>query len=219
MCLNAIVFDFDGVLAKTMPFHVQSEKILFKNHGVGVSVEELMEFSGMRVSEFVKAVVEKKGLSENWQELVEEKYKIMSELIEERGVERMPGAAEFVKNAAQKNLRLAVASGSRKEFIQFVLSKVGIDNVFEVVLGDNEIEKGKPAPDIFLKCAKLLEVKPSECLVIEDSENGIIAAKRAGMKAIALRGHAHQFHDFSKADLVVGSFKGIDLEKLRGLFE
>ena len=89
---------------------------------------------------------------------------------------------------------------------------------FKVVLGKQDVIKGKPDPEIFLKTAKKLGVKPEECLVIEDTDKGIIAAKEAGMKCIAIPDEwTKKYNDYSKADLIVVSLNDINTKVIEGL--
>lgn len=219
MPLKAIIFDFDGVLADTMQIHLESEQRIFEKLGLKISKGELAEFFGMKVSEFIKTVLKEKGLKGDWRELLKEKYAVMEELIEQKGVKAIPSIVEFVKKVKRKNLRLAIASGSRKKFINSVLKKIGLMDCFQVVLGEEDVQKGKPNAEIFLKCAELLGVKPGECLVIEDAENGIIAAKKAGMKVIALKSEFSGKQDLSKADKVINTFGGFELKSVLKWFD
>jgi len=85
-------------------------------------------------------------------------------------------------------------------------------------VGGEEIEKGKPAPDIFLKAAKRLDVGPSSCIVVEDSRNGVLAAKAAGMKCVAYKNPNSGNQSLEKADLIIDNYDSLDVETFRGLF-
>ncbi|MCX6802863.1 MAG: HAD-IA family hydrolase, partial [Candidatus Diapherotrites archaeon] len=175
---------------------------------------ELAGFFGMKVSEFIQAVLKKYRVKADWEKLMAQKYKILEKLIEEKGIRPLPGAIELAKAAKKSGLKIAVASGSRKKFVFPILKKMGLEKTFDLVLCADDVKKGKPNPEIFLKCAKRLRVQPKNCLVLEDAENGIIAAKRAGMKAIALKSGYSGKQDFSKANKVVKSLEEIKLDTL-----
>ncbi|MFH1234544.1 MAG: HAD family phosphatase [Candidatus Diapherotrites archaeon] len=211
MALKAVLFDFDGVLADTAQLHLESEQAVFATVGLKISKGELAAFFGMKVSEFIKAVLKKYRVKADWEKLMAQKYKILEKLIEKKGIRPLPGAKALALKAKKSGLKIAVASGSRKKFIFPILKKMGLDKTFDLVLCADDVKKGKPNPEIFLKCAKRLRVQPKDCLVLEDAENGIIAAKRAGMKAIALKSAYSGKQDFSKADKVVNSLKDVDL--------
>jgi len=215
MALKAIIFDFDGVLADTMQLHLESEQATFEKHGLSISRGELCKFFGMKVSEFNRAVIKEFGLKASVEETVRGKYNALDELIKERGVKAVPGARELALKAKKQGLKLGIASGSRKKFVFAVLERIGLKKLFDVVLGEEDVENGKPSPEIFQKCAEKLKVKPAECLVIEDAENGIIAAKKAGMKALALKSSFSGKQDYSKADKIIKSFKEVDLNKVK----
>jgi len=218
MALKAIIFDFDGVLADTMQLHLESEQATFEKHGLSISRGELCKFFGMKVSEFNRAVIKEFGLKASVEETVRGKYNALDELIKERGVKAVPGARELALKAKKQGLKLGIASGSRKKFVFAVLERIGLKKLFDVVLGEEDVENGKPSPEIFQKCAEKLKVKPAECLVIEDAENGIIAAKKAGMKALALKSSFSGKQDYSKADKIIKSFKEVDLNKVKKWF-
>ncbi|MEM0359984.1 MAG: HAD family phosphatase [Candidatus Diapherotrites archaeon] len=211
MALKLLIFDFDGVLADTAQLHLKSEQEIFATVGLKISKGELAGFFGMKVSEFIKEVLKKYKIKADWKKLMQKKYKVLKELVKEKGIQPLPGAKDLALKAKKSGIKIAVASGSRKKFVLPLLKKMGLQKTFDLVLCADDVKKGKPNPEIFLKCAKRLKVKPSECLVLEDAENGVVAAKRAGMKAIALKTSYSGKQDFSNADKIVKSLQEIDI--------
>ena len=114
---------------------------------------------------------------------------------------------------------IAIASSSPREFIEAVVKKIGIDQYFKILVSGEEIERSKPEPDIFLKAATLLNVSPTECLVVEDSKSGTIAAKKAGMKCIGYQNVNSGNQDLSNADFIVNDIKEIDIRKVSKLMK
>ncbi len=219
MALKAIIFDFDGVLADTMQIHLESEQRVFKKLGLKITKGELAKYFGMKVSEFNKLVIKEYNLKASVEEIVKEKYAVLDELIKKGRVKAVPGAMELASQAHDAGLKLAIASGSTRKFVEKVLEKIGGKELFPVILGEREVEKGKPSPEIFQKCAEGLGVKPSECLVIEDAENGVVGAKKAGMKVLALKTDFSGKQDYSKADKIINSFREVDLGKVKEWFD
>jgi len=219
MPLKAIIFDFDGVLANTMQAHLKSEQRVFGELGLKISKGELGKYFGMKVTAFNRCVIKDYNLNASVEEIVAKKYAALDEIIDNNKINALPGAIELARNTNLQGLKLAIASGSRKEFVEKVLDKIGGRELFPVILGEAEVEKGKPEPEIFLKCAEKLGVKPADCLVLEDAENGVIAAKKAGMKVVAILNEFSGNQDYSKADLRIKSFEEIPLKWLIEWFD
>ena len=129
-------------------------------------------------------------------------YVLTSDLISEP----VEGIKELLDSFNKKNYRLCVASSSPKDNIRLVLSKHKLKKHFEFIISGEEVTGGKPMPDIFLKAAEHFQTSSDNCFVIEDSYNGVTAAKSAGMKCIAFRNLNSGMQDISKADLIISSF-------------
>jgi len=113
---------------------------------------------------------------------------------------------DVVKYLKGKGIPLAVASSSVKKVVDIILQKTGLKEYFSFIVTSADVEDGKPAPDIYLHTASLLNVKPEDCLVVEDSFNGIKAAKSAGMFCVAYTGTTHGSVDKTGADMVIKHF-------------
>jgi len=111
-------------------------------------------------------------------------------------------------------IKLAVASSSHKRMIEYVLKKLKIIDLFDSIVGAEDIDRSKPDPEIFLISAKRLNVKPEECIVVEDSKLGVEAAKKAGMKCLGYINPSSGKQDLSKADFVAEDFCKLDIQKL-----
>lgn len=175
----------DGLIADTEPLWRKAEIEVFNKHGMPVTEAECEQVMGKRVDEVVKLWFEKYGFSEkSVQEIV---HLVLEKLIELISVhlEPLPGVIVSLDYFKSK-LPLAVASSSHKKLIDFVLNKLSITNRFSVICSAEFEAYGKPHPQIFLTTANRLNVHPSKCLVLEDSINGVIAAKAAGMQVIAV---------------------------------
>jgi beta-phosphoglucomutase len=121
-------------------------------------------------------------------------------------MEPMPGVYELLKTLKSRKIPLALASSSIPEVIDIVLEKTGLHSMFNVVVSSRMVGKSKPAPDIFLLAAGELGVSPGKCIVIEDSTNGITAAKKAGMYCIAYNGPGSEHQNQSQADLIIRDY-------------
>jgi beta-phosphoglucomutase-like phosphatase (HAD superfamily) len=128
----------------------------------------------------------------------------------------MEGALELLK-ALHGTKKIALASSSYRDAVDGVLSGLNIAHFFEVIVTGLDVPRVKPAPDIFLKAASQMGVKPSECLVLEDAEKGVLAAYHAGMRCIVVPNEHTRHHDFSKATRVCASLAEVTPELLDSL--
>lgn len=128
-----------------------------------------------------------------------------------------PGFFNFIKDLRDSGVLTALATSNAWWLVERDLDEFKLHDYFDVVTTGEEVDETKPAPDLFLEAAKKLDVEPENCVVIEDSPSGIIAAKRAGMKAIAILNNGTSAKDFPKADAAVVSFGEITPELLQSL--
>ena len=123
----------------------------------------------------------------------------------------IPGCLELIIQLNMSNFQLGIASSSQRSWIDIVTQKFGLSKYFDVIVSGDEIENGKPDPEMFIKTLQIFSKKPQECVVIEDSENGILAAKAAGMKCIGFKDSENQ-QDLRKADITVNKMEEINIE-------
>lgn len=127
------------------------------------------------------------------------------------------GVLFLLEGLKEAGFPIALASSASKENIQAVLKLFYIENFFQVIVSGNQVEKPKPSPDIFIYAASLLKVNPSDCIVIEDSNNGVKAAKTAGMRCIAFKNPNTGVQDLSIADTIVDNFDTQCLEWIKSI--
>lgn len=204
--IKAVIFDMDGVIIDSEPIHIKLEEELFKSLGVEISEDEHLTFVGTSSYYMWRKVKEKFNLSQSVEELVEiDRKRYLEHVLKTGEIIPIEGITETVKKLFEKEYRLAVASSSPIDVIELVVKKLGIDNCFEVLVSGDYVKNSKPAPDIFLYAADKLKVKPHECVVIEDSYNGVHGAKKAGMKVIGFKNPNSGNQDLSEADFIVDS--------------
>lgn len=211
---EAVIFDLDGLLARTEDLHSQAWRDTIAAHGHDVSEEEYADHwirRGKTFREFLELV----GLDWNADQLLEEKNQRFEELANS-DLEPMPGALQLLQNLHGK-IPLSLASSARREPVFHVLESLQISHYFESILAFQDCENHKPHPEPFLKSAKELGVDPEKCVVLEDAEKGVFAAHSAGMKCIAVPNEHTADHDFSKATLVVSSLEELTLDLIREL--
>jgi len=210
--IEAIIFDMDGVLVDSEPFHIEIEKRQFERNKLIVSAEEHLNYMGMASDVMWRTIVNKHQLNIPVEELIDqnrtESIRYFSELAT---IPVMPGLIELLEMLKGKNYPMAVASSSFPEIIELILKKTELRDYFRVVVSSQEAGKSKPEPDVFLLAAKKLGVPPTNCIVIEDSFNGIAAAHAANMHCVAYQGPGSNPQQQNEADAVITSFDQLGL--------
>ncbi|MGZ3901033.1 MAG: hexitol phosphatase HxpB [Bacteroidia bacterium] len=213
--VKALIFDMDGVLIDSEPLWRKAMIIGFNKAGMPFTEEDCRKTTGMRFREVIDIWLEHFKI-ENVHpvHLEKEVLDILVKLIETEG-KPMPGALEVFEYAKSLNLKVGLATSSSGRLMAAVLSKLGLENSFDETTTAELMMYGKPHPEVFLVCAHKMGVKPTECVVIEDSVNGVIAAKAAQMRVFAIPDGEHRYlRQFAAADYfcenmgqVLGQFK------------
>jgi beta-phosphoglucomutase len=182
----AFIFDMDGTLVDSMPFHIQAWTDMLAGLGVQTTPEAFLRQTGGKTNRQILREIFGNGLTEA--EIVshigrkEALYRSLYRL----HLKPIAGLIPFLNEAERLHIPMAVATSAGKTNRDFVLQGLDLEPYFSDVVGVEEIHEGKPDPEIFLKAAKGLSTAPADCLVFEDALAGIEAASRAGMKAVAL---------------------------------
>jgi putative hydrolase of the HAD superfamily len=212
--ISTVIFDLDGLLADTERLHCRAYQLAFGERGIELGTGEYAEH-WIRHGKGIVEWVDQQGLTFDPHELRKRKSQHYLNLLES-SLRPMDGALELLDFLHGK-FRIALASSSYRDAIDGVLAGLRIASYFEVVVSGWDVAKVKPAPDIFLLAARALRVDPTECLVFEDAEKGVIAADRAGMRCIAVPNDFTRHHDFSKATRICASLREINIELLADL--
>jgi beta-phosphoglucomutase len=224
--LKAIIFDCDGVIADTEPIHMSAFGRVLTEEGIALTREDYfahylaLDDRGC----FTRAFAER-GASftrDQVNELIRRKAGYVEQLMQ-ADLQLLPGAAEFIRRAAEC-YPLAVASGALRAEIETVVNYGGLRDCFRVIVSAEDVARSKPYPDPFIKALDLLNlpitdrVEPGECLVIEDSIHGIHAAHQAKMRCLAVT-NSYPKEKLSEAELVVESLAGLSLKDVKRLFD
>lgn len=207
LTMQAIIFDMDGVLIDTERHHQSIEHQIFRDLGLNITEEERAPFIGFAADEMWGRVVEHYQLDRTPEELLNLNNDRIIEYFTTRepGVP-IPGVEKVLNWIRERGIPLAVASSSSRRVIDALLELTGLDIYFDCRVGGQDVEQSKPEPYIYLHTANLLGVSPDECLVIEDSTNGIRSAKSAGTYCIGYRGTGYHGQDQSLADRTIGHY-------------
>jgi beta-phosphoglucomutase family hydrolase len=212
--INALIFDLDGVLIDSEPMHCRADNQLLKELGIETPENYLDRFAGWTDAAMWAAIKTDYNITKSIAGLKELQLPIKLKLLQEGEFHPIPGAVELLEQIKTAGIPIAIASSSPKLFIETVLKKIKIEPYFDFLVSGEEVERSKPEPDIFLKAAQLLNVNPSQCLVVEDSKSGTLAAKKAGMVCIGYWNPNSGNQDLSAADIIISDFNEIDFKKI-----
>ncbi|WP_069999938.1 HAD family hydrolase [Cellulosilyticum sp. I15G10I2] len=215
--IGAVIFDMDGVIIDSEPIHFEVDEATMNDSGVTITKEELDKYVGMTSPEMWAELKVPYDLKQTVEAILDSQLKAKIERINTMTIAPIEGITELLHTLAVHNIQIALASSSAMPFIKAVLTKFNILDYFSVIVSGEEVPQGKPAPDIYIKTAELLHLKSDQCVVIEDSKNGTLAAKSAGMKCIGFCNPNSGNQDLSKADITVDSIKDINLAYLNAL--
>lgn len=212
--IKAVIFDMDGVIIDSEPYHLESDKMLMKDYNKEISDDELYNYVGVSSLDMWTELRDKYKLTATIEELLEKLIHYKKCIFCNRKLEPIDGIIELLTDLKNRGISIGLASSSKTEFIEIILNNLDIKKYFQVVISGEDVLKGKPAPDIFLKAAELLKVESANCIVIEDSGHGVKAAKSAGMGCIGFINPNSGKQDLSMSDAIVYSINEIDFEKI-----
>lgn len=212
---KAVIWDMDGVIADTAPYHFSAWQEVFRKRGVNFTEEDFRHSFGQRNDTIIRDTL---GEDTSWAEINEissEKEENFRRRIRQN-LKPLPGVIKLITFLKQHRFKMALASSAPIENIQLLIKGLGINDRFQSITSDKDVTEGKPNPQVFLLAAQKLEVKPKNCVVIEDAVAGVTAAKRAGMYCLAIT-NTHPRTSLLEADFIVDTLEEVtvnDLERL-----
>jgi beta-phosphoglucomutase family hydrolase len=208
---KGVIFDMDGTLIESTEADYLAWKRLFADYQKPLSYEDYFPLLGAKSA----VVVQSRLLLNEAQTKIAlaKKLKYFTEIITKSGIQPVPFAVKLLQHLQQYDLKIALATSSRSEKMKMVLKLTGLVHYFEVIVTGEEVNRSKPAPDIFLMVAKKLKLQPEQCLVIEDAINGIKAAKNARMKCVAIT-TTHSVEMLQEADLIIETYEAVNFQHL-----
>ena len=209
--IKAVFFDMDGTIA-------DSEKIVWKvtrnfmaKRDIFITHEEEKLLYGLVWKESIKRILESRGLE--YKQSIKNTLKERYVRILKKEVEALPHIHSLLERI-KGNFKIGLATNSRIREVEIIFEKLGFNDYFDIKLSRNNIKKVKPDPEIYLMGADIFNVRPSECVVFEDSIVGISAAKSAGMNCIAIT-NTYPAKDLRNADMIIDSYREIDIDTIR----
>lgn len=214
MAFKGAVFDVDGVLIDTAYIHFLSWKEVFKKYNIDFTFDDFKKkIDGLPREKGIEKILPC-VTNQELKRIARQKQKYFIYFLKKNKIKKIKGAKKFLISLKQKNIKIAIASSSRNA--KRNLMKTGLYFLFDIDANGSEIKRGKPHPDIFLKAAKLLKIPPSDCVVFEDSQAGIDAAKKAGMKCIGIIRNKNKLKN---TDILIKDFSEINFKKIKYIFE
>lgn len=210
--IKAVIFDMDGVIADTERIYFDADNMVLRQFGKEQTLDYFLKFVGTTTKHHYQTIIKDFGLNASVDELLMQRQKYTA-LLMKNGIGTNAGVMQIIEQAKAKHMPIGLASSSAPERIQTVLNATGLTAVFDVVVSGEQVKAHKPEPDVYIETAKRLGVNPTNCLAIEDSRSGVLAAKAAGMKCVALRTSFTLNQDVSAADKVVNRLEQVKISE------
>jgi HAD superfamily hydrolase (TIGR01509 family) len=217
---KGVLFDFDGVLADSEPYHYLAYNEVFERYGHTIDRDEYwIEFTGK--GKGIQGEVERHNLKLDVspEDMRQQKFDVYSRYCEEGDIKLFPGVKELVEKLASSH-KIIIASNSWEHDIRAILKNADANHLFEKIIGKTPGKlREKPHPDIFIKAAEEIGLQPSQCIVLEDALKGLKAAKEAGAPCIIILNPLNQNCDFDEADCILPSIeafsRGLTMRKAK----
>ena len=199
----------DGVLVDTEPLYIKMNKDFLRQHNAVIADEEYNQFIGISAKKMWYYLQEKYNLPFSIDELISMEKQAKYDILNETDLKPIDGIVELLDALKKQNYKLAIASSSMKKNIELIISKTNLKQYFDCIVSGEDVQNGKPAPDIFLKAMHYFNEQPENCAVVEDAKNGVLAAKAANMFCIGFQNKNSGNQDLSLADKIVHSISEI----------
>jgi len=213
--MKAVIFDFDGVIIDLRDIYDK-----FYEKELGLYAKEFhdrqKERFGMQFKDAVKLIFPNKDLGLDFTKIYERRTKMIISLLPEI-IPVDKSLIVLLKELKQNNIPIVIASSNTRNVIQTVLERTNLEKYFNFIVDRDDVTNSKPAPDLYVKACKQLNLAPEDCIVFEDAINGIKSAKLANCKCIAILTKYFVKNDLNEADLVISNFNEINLKKLKEL--
>lgn len=216
--VKAVIFDMDGVVVNTEPIGYRANQELYKSLNIEVPDEVYSTFIGNSDKNIVQKLKDLYELDLTHQELLDEKYRYYFNAFDNTSdLELLPGVKDLIIDLHTNGMKLLLASSASKRKIEAVFTRFGLHDYFDAKISGEDFEYSKPNPAIFNEAVAQSGFAKEECIVIEDSTNGIKAAKAAGIYCIGYKGEHSMGQDTSQADMVIADFKELNYNIIKDL--
>ncbi|HUB93484.1 MAG TPA: HAD family phosphatase [Verrucomicrobiae bacterium] len=214
--IKAVIFDMNGVIIDDEQFHREAWRRYCKRHGFRLTEDDFKHHVFGTTEKDTFQFLYGRSLSDaEVESFSNERVDEVIELVKSRATVP-PGLKDLIEDITSAGMKLGIATSARRRYFNFVMDQLKLREYFSAVLTAQDVHKGKPDPEIYVGCAKRLQVDPRECVVIEDTISGIKSGQAADMKVIAIT-TTHPKDELTIADLIVSSFKELSIERIENL--
>ena len=216
--IKTVIFDMDGVIVDTEPVHKYAYEQHFKQLNINVPPQMYAAFTGNSTKNIFEILKAQFNLKEEIQTLVETKRNLFNTAFDnKKELYLLQGVEALIKELSSHGMQLVLASSSAKVTINKIFDRFDLHHYFSHIVSGEEFPKSKPHPAIFVRAAFLAQTPVENCIVIEDSTNGIMAAKAAKIYCIGYDSLHSKMQDYALADIVIKDFKELSYEKIRNI--
>jgi beta-phosphoglucomutase family hydrolase len=202
--IRACIFDMDGTIVKNHEYHLEAWIMFWKKRNIQVSRQQMLEQFGRKNREILEAISGKSYTEEEAEALAAEKEELYRNLYRPH-IKPVEGLNEILNELKKKKIKVALATSAPPPNVDFVLEALNLRSDFECIVDASMVDKGKPHPDIFLKAAACAGESPENCLVFEDANAGLQAAREAGCNVVAML-TTHSRNELGEADIYIHNF-------------
>jgi HAD superfamily hydrolase (TIGR01509 family) len=215
--IKAVLFDMDGVLVNTETFYIRALiQVLSREIGLKLTEEEVERYAGLVYVEKLRRIFEERNIRADPYELAEKSRRRFLQIVRGK-IRLLPGAKDLIDQLRSAGIKLGIVSSSQRKVIELVLDETNLEGVFDVIIAQEDVKHLKPSSEAYLLASRRLGLRSEDCVAIEDSSHGIISAKSAGMKCIAIANPNFPVSNYKEADLVVIGLHEIELETILNL--
>jgi HAD superfamily hydrolase (TIGR01509 family) len=216
--VKTVIFDMDGVLVNSEPLHHEVSLVHYKDLNIEVTDDIFATFTGNSNKMIYQKLKDRFELQQEIEDLILAKNNLFIDAFDKKeDLELMPGVKDLIIDLHKNGVQLIVASSSEMEIIDKVFERFDLNQYFTHKVSGNDFPESKPNPAIFIKAASYSKAPIEECVIIEDSTNGIKAAKAAGIFCIAYKSEGVDSQDQSLADVIIYDYKDLNFEKIKNI--
>jgi beta-phosphoglucomutase len=214
----AVIFDMDGVICDTNPYHSLAWKAFLDKHGIASSEEEFIaHMYGKSNSYILKYFFKREIVGEEFAKMEFEKEALFREIYEAH-VEPISGLIEFIIDLKANGVKTAIATSAPYLNMEMILSKLPLRDKMQSLLASENVSTHKPNPEVYLKSASNLDISPERCVVFEDSFSGVTAGKAAGAKVMGVLS-TYKKEELPVCDGYIIDYKGLTFQKIKDLID
>lgn len=216
--MKSFLFDFDGVIADSEPLHLETFRETVAPLGIEIAEKRwYVEFTGKGSPYIMKVLLGEKGITDEKivKKYVDERRELFRKRIAEGKLKEKKGIHSFLEKAKKAGIRLAIVSAGHKSNILFALSKLGLEQYFDLIIGREDYKNNKPDPEPYLAASEKLGIPPEKCVAFEDSISGCQSAQAAGMRVVLIDSPAPPGPGSCKPFLKIKDFEGLEPKRIQ----